>query len=114
MDAQSILDCMGGGNGGVPAVTKAYHEGLNRSVQAMFTVMLCMIFRGISMLSYCDLSSSMVGEVVGFYFFWRRLVLKRSGNGESGGGGGLRDVFVGAQRTRNEPVVSTAWSLPPR
>lgn len=68
VDAQSILDCMGGGNGGVPAVTKAYHEGLNRSVQAMFTVMLWMIFRGISMLPYCDLFSSMVGEVLGFYF----------------------------------------------
>ncbi|CAN0442163.1 unnamed protein product, partial [Ectocarpus sp. 8 AP-2014] len=27
---------MGGGNGGVPAVTKAYHEGLVQSVQATF------------------------------------------------------------------------------
>ncbi|CBN77415.1 Alpha-galactosidase, family GH36 [Ectocarpus siliculosus] len=36
VDAQSILDCMGGGNGGVPAVTKAYHEGLVQSVQATF------------------------------------------------------------------------------
>lgn len=38
VDAQSILDCMGSGNGGVPAVTRAYHEGLCRSVQAMFSV----------------------------------------------------------------------------
>ncbi|CAM9911370.1 unnamed protein product, partial [Sphacelaria rigidula] len=28
VDVQSILDCMGGGNGGVPTVTRAYHEGL--------------------------------------------------------------------------------------
>lgn len=29
---------MGGGNGGVPAVTRAYHEGLCRSVQTTFKV----------------------------------------------------------------------------
>ena len=38
VDAQSIIDCMGGGNGGVPAVARAYHEGLCRSVQAAFKV----------------------------------------------------------------------------
>lgn len=38
VDAQSILDCMGGGNGGVPAVVRAYHEGLYRSVQGTFKV----------------------------------------------------------------------------
>lgn len=38
VDVQSILDCMGGGNGGVPTVTRAYHEGLCRSVQASFQV----------------------------------------------------------------------------
>ncbi|CAM9672683.1 unnamed protein product, partial [Laminaria digitata] len=36
VDAQSILDCMGGGNGGVPAVTRGYHLGLCRSVQDTF------------------------------------------------------------------------------
>ncbi|CAN0114655.1 unnamed protein product [Ectocarpus sp. 12 AP-2014] len=36
VDAQSILDCMGVGNGGVPVVTKAYHEGLVQSAQATF------------------------------------------------------------------------------
>lgn len=38
VDAQSILDCMGGGNGGVPAVSRAYEEGLCHSVQASFQV----------------------------------------------------------------------------
>lgn len=40
VDVQSMLDCMGGGNGGVPAVTRGYHEGLFRSVQDTFKVML--------------------------------------------------------------------------
>lgn len=39
VDAQSILDCMGAGSGGVPAVTRAYHDGLIRSVEASFEVM---------------------------------------------------------------------------
>ncbi|CAM9418058.1 unnamed protein product, partial [Hapterophycus canaliculatus] len=36
VDAQSMLDCMGRGNGGAPAVTRAYHDGLIRSVDASF------------------------------------------------------------------------------
>lgn len=39
MDAQSIIDCMGGGNGGVPVVAREYHQGLCRSVQGTFKVM---------------------------------------------------------------------------
>lgn len=39
VDAQSILDCMGVGNGGVPAVTRAYHEALCHSVHSTFKVM---------------------------------------------------------------------------
>lgn len=50
VDAQSILDCMGGGNGGVPAVTKAYHEGLVQSVQATFKVMGCRLFGAVTVL----------------------------------------------------------------
>ena len=33
-----MLDCMGVGNGGAPAVTRAYHAGLARSVEVTFKV----------------------------------------------------------------------------
>lgn len=38
VDVQSMLDCMGAGNGGVPAITGAYHHGLCASVQGTFKV----------------------------------------------------------------------------
>lgn len=40
VDAQSIMDCMGGGNGGVPTISRAYHKALTDSVQSVFKVML--------------------------------------------------------------------------
>lgn len=38
MDTQSIIDCVGGGNGGVPRVARAYQRALASSVQATFKV----------------------------------------------------------------------------